>query len=151
MFGLNIPELTKPAPGVNSTKAVNVHSIAIQVPTKQLTRNGSLPTSVTDPAAVLGVWTTASRQRELHVLAVRQSRGEHRPVVQVSRSGNPLINEVLIPLGKKDYWNTQVPSNDRQFASYYATPSWRSSCRSSTRRCPAPGRTTRAARGARRP
>ena len=29
--------------------------------------------------------------------------------VQVSRLGNPLINEVIIPLGSKDYWNAQRP------------------------------------------
>jgi hypothetical protein len=40
----------------------------------------------------------------------------------VSRLANPLINEVIIPLGKKDYWNTQHPVNDKQFATYVAHP-----------------------------
>ena len=41
---------------------------------------------------------------------------------QVSRLGNPLVNEVLIPMGTKDYWNAQPPSGDSQFASHVATP-----------------------------
>ena len=30
----------------------------------------------------------------------------------VSRLGNPLINEVVIPVGKKDYWNASSPRDD---------------------------------------
>ena len=39
-----------------------------------------------------------------------------------SRLGNPLINEVVIPLGDKDYWNREDPAADSQFAHYYTTP-----------------------------
>ena len=42
--------------------------------------------------------------------------------MQVSRLGNPLINEVVIPLGDKDYWNREDPAGDSQFAHYYTTP-----------------------------
>ncbi len=42
--------------------------------------------------------------------------------MQVSRLGNPLVNEVVIPLGKKDYWNASEPSKDSQFADRYTTP-----------------------------
>ena len=42
--------------------------------------------------------------------------------MQVSRLGNPLINEVVIPLGDKDYWNREDPGDDSQFAHYYTTP-----------------------------
>jgi hypothetical protein len=42
--------------------------------------------------------------------------------VQVSRLGNPLINEVVIPLGQKDYWNREDPANDKQFESLYTKP-----------------------------
>jgi hypothetical protein len=42
--------------------------------------------------------------------------------MQVSRLGNPLFNEVLIPLSTKDYWNTQPPSSDSQFAGYVSSP-----------------------------
>jgi hypothetical protein len=46
----------------------------------------------------------------------------HRGWTQVSRLGEPLINEVVIPTGLKDYWNRSKPANDRQFEKYYKTP-----------------------------
>jgi hypothetical protein len=42
--------------------------------------------------------------------------------VQVSRLGNPLVNEVLIPLGKKDLWNASEPRNDANFLDRYTSP-----------------------------
>ena len=47
---------------------------------------------------------------------------DNGPWVQVSRLGEPLINEVVIPLGQKDYWNASDPADDAQFASYYRDP-----------------------------
>jgi hypothetical protein len=44
------------------------------------------------------------------------------PWAQVSRLGNPLINEVIIPRVKKDYWNRQNPAYDYRFASSYRSP-----------------------------
>ena len=42
--------------------------------------------------------------------------GKVRPGwTQVSRLGNPLINEVVIPTGKKDLWNRTTPQHDAQF------------------------------------
>src|SRR2546426_860715 len=50
--------------GRDGTKGYNVHSIAIQVPKTDLTRDGSMPTNVMDAKSVIGVWATASRQRD---------------------------------------------------------------------------------------
>jgi Domain of unknown function (DUF4331) len=101
-------------PGVNTTNRLNVHSIAIRVPISQLVGRGGSP--------VIGVWTSASRQGA----SVRGRDGEATtrigPWQQVSRLANPLFNEVIVPLGKKDYWNTQQPVNDKQFATYVAHP-----------------------------
>jgi hypothetical protein len=100
-------------PGVNATNDLNVHSIALQVPVGDLVVKGH-PT--------IGVWTTASRRK------VKLSGGAGSPDTlsgpwqQVSRLGNPLINEVIIPLGQKDYWNRQPPLHDKQFLSHYANP-----------------------------
>ena len=44
------------------------------------------------------------------------------PFVQVSRLGNPLFNEVLVPISLKDAWNAQQPSGDSQFATYVSAP-----------------------------
>ena len=109
-------------PGVNATKNLNVHSIALQVPLTDLTDGGHRPSGVTDKRASIGVWTTASRQRARVYDVDRSLCVNTGPWTQVSRLGNPLFNEVLIPMGKKDYWNTQSPAHDKQFASYVAHP-----------------------------
>ena len=109
-FGL--PGL-KAGPGVNATDHLNVHSIAIQVPVSTLTRSGH-PT--------IGVWTTASRQRVRLWDADNGQNVDSGPFRQVSRLGNPLVNEVLIPLGHKDQWNSLPPSDDKRFASYVTHP-----------------------------
>jgi hypothetical protein len=109
--------------GVNSLAAVNVHSLALQIPITQLVKGGKLPSSKTAANAVIGVWTTASRQK---VRVNEGRRGEDTrtgPWVQVSRLGNPLVNELLIGLGDKDYWNSQAPTSDgSKFFEYYANP-----------------------------
>ncbi|MCI4320669.1 MAG: DUF4331 domain-containing protein, partial [Thermoplasmata archaeon] len=77
-------------PGVNSTADVNVHTLALQIPVSQLTR--SVPTGPGDPAAVIGVWTTAKRQRVRVRSDWADGDDEFRsgPWTQVSRLGNPL-------------------------------------------------------------
>jgi hypothetical protein len=108
-------------PGVHSTDQVNVHTLALQIPTSQLT--SATPTGVTDPAAVIGVWTTASRQKvrlyDNNTTGIPTNTG---PFVQVSRLGNPLVNEVITPIGQKDFWNTQNPSDDKQFLANFLNP-----------------------------
>jgi hypothetical protein len=111
------------AAGVNSTAGVNVHTLAVQVPMNLLTNNGQAPTSNT---GTIGVWTTASRQ-QIRILEGGPVRDNGQvsnlgPFVQVSRLGNPLFNEVLVPLSTKDYWNSQSPARDSQFASYVSNP-----------------------------
>ncbi len=95
--------------GVNALKPSNVHTIALQVPISQL--KGSSP--------VIGVWASASRSKV-------QLRGTHPiqtgPWVQVSRLANPLFNEVLVPLGRKDEWNTSAPAGDAAYADGVAHP-----------------------------
>ena len=107
--------------GVDTTVDLNVHSIALQIPKTLLTKDGSNPTTVLDQTSVIGVWSAASRQE----VSVKHPNGgssmKAGPWKQVSRLGNPLINEIFIPLGQKDYWNTQQPRNDKQFSSNYLT------------------------------
>jgi uncharacterized protein DUF4331 len=118
-FGMNV--FSGPAAGVNATAQLNVHSIAIQVPIGDLLW-GSPHGKVTDQGSVIGVWTTASRQR-VHVWDTHTHKTvKSGPFHQVSRLANPLINEVIIPLGQKDFWNSQPPRNDKVFASHYAQP-----------------------------
>jgi hypothetical protein len=131
-FGL--AKFPKSGPGVNATKFLNVHTIALQVPIAELTRDGYRGTDVNDPRATIGVWTTASRQRT-HSSDTDQDdtdenttdqntteTGSNGLFRQVSRLAMPLFNEVIVPMARKDYWNTQPPHRDRQFAQYVTKP-----------------------------
>ena len=95
---------------VDGTAGFNVHTIAFQVPVDQLTRSGVPPTNPTDPNAVIGVWSTASRPS----VTSRTAGGEMHsgPWVQVSRLGNPLVNELVIDLARKDAFNGLEPTGD---------------------------------------
>ncbi len=101
-------------PGVNGTQSVNVHTIALQVPKTDLTRGGAAPTDPMDPRAVIGVYASASRN-SVRVREPKAISVDVGPWVQVSRLANPLFNEVMIPLGKKDLWNSLAPRHDNQF------------------------------------
>jgi len=118
---LHIGSSMPAAPGVNGTKAKNIQSIALQVPACDLTANGAAPTSVTDPNSTIGVYASASRQRS-RMLEADGTSTNAGPFVQVSRLGNPLVNEVLIPISQKDLFNSQPPSGDKQFASNVSKP-----------------------------
>jgi hypothetical protein len=109
------------APGVDGVGGFNTNSIAIDIPLNLLTKDHAQPTGPNDPDAVLGIWATASR-RQTRVLNADGTMSFTGPWVQVSRLGNPLINEVIIPTAKKDYWNGQQPKSDWQFARYYRSP-----------------------------
>lgn len=109
-------------PGVNSTAAVNVHTIAIQVPIADIAYSGVAPTNSAATKSSVGIWTTASR-RKARVIGTNGGEGVGTgPFVQVSRLGNPLFNEVLVPLSQKDKWNAQPPKDDRQYANGVAHP-----------------------------
>src|SRR6266480_8050205 len=110
-----------PGPGVDGVGAYNTHSIVIQVPISQLTRNHRTPSGPDDPTAVIGVYASASRKR-VRILSDDGKDKQEAGWVQVSRLGEPLINEVIIPLGKKDFWNRSDPADDAQFVPFYRSP-----------------------------
>jgi hypothetical protein len=118
--------------GVDATAGYNVHTIAIQIPTQLLTATGALPTGASDPNAIIGFYSTASRPstRVLNTNGtVTQTgncaNGQGIPTadpscVQVSRIANPLFNELFVPIGTsptvsendKDLYNSQLPGTD---------------------------------------
>jgi len=110
-----------PASGVDGVGGFNTHTIAIQVPIKQLTRDGQTPTGPSDPRAVIGIYASASRQK-IRILRDNGTGKNRGSWIQVSRLGEPLINEVVIPLGKKDLWNRSDPADDAQFVNFYRNP-----------------------------
>ena len=83
----------------------NVTSIVWEAPIACLT-NGSDP--------VIGAWTTSS-------LGVTGAGGAVT-YKQVSRLGNPLVNELVIGLPDKDNFNASLPANDAQFGKYVTNP-----------------------------
>ncbi len=111
------------AGGIDTLKSgTNVHTIALQIPISQLTRNHSRPRNVFGSDSTIGVWAAASRRKMLVRPDARRRGGESGPFVQVSRLGNPLFNEVLVPLGRKDEWNRSQPIGDKHFVKGVAHP-----------------------------
>jgi hypothetical protein len=112
---------TANAPGVDSLAQANVHTIAIEIPIGRITSRGRVPTDPMDEKATVGVWGAAYRQKG----GIREPG--HKPSfvgpwMQVSRLGNPLFNEVIVPMAKKDKWNAQGPDRDKDFAKFVKQP-----------------------------
>ncbi|MGW4639971.1 DUF4331 domain-containing protein [Sphaerisporangium sp. NPDC004334] len=84
--------------GQDTTKGYNVHSIAIQVPKDEVALRGDARRN-----PVIGVWSTTEKW----------SPGGYR---QVSRLGNPLVNEVVVPAALKDTFNAISPDKDAGIA-----------------------------------
>ena len=94
----------------DSTAGFNVSTLAIRVPKSALARGGATPTSGSDPNAIIGVWSTASRFATRTLSAGAQTHSG--ALVQVSRLGNPLVNEAVIDLARKDAFNGIEPTSD---------------------------------------
>ena len=112
-----------PGDGVNATGRMNVHSIALQLPLHMVRRDGRKKVRGRDPGAVIGVWTSASRRQ----VQVRHGGTDGDdvyvgPHTQVSRLGNPLVNEVIVPMAHKDLWNGLPPGEDKRFAEFVEQP-----------------------------
>lgn len=96
----------------------NCHTIALQVPTKNLTASGTRPTDPKSADAVIGVWSTASRP-QVHLSRIKgRTAVDGGAWVQVSRLGMPLVNELVIPLAQKDAFNNSEPKDDGQFLDF---------------------------------
>ncbi|MDQ6873853.1 MAG: DUF4331 domain-containing protein [Actinomycetota bacterium] len=99
LYGANLKES-----GHDTLAGYNVNTIALQVPKSALALKGD---AARNP--VIGVWSATNKQ------TLTLSAGKATPTgaqVQVSRLGNPLINEVIVPAGLKDAFNSIPPSAD---------------------------------------
>jgi hypothetical protein len=100
-------------PSVTADK--NITALALEIPIDCLT----------DDSPVIGGWTTASLPRERSLTEKPTfddpdfSSGD---LVQVSRLGNPLVNEVVIGIGDKNLFNASQPKDDGQFLHYVSNP-----------------------------
>lgn len=104
----------------------NVHNICIKVPISTLQKDNKDVTqaaNILDGDFVIGVWASASRQR----ITTLGKNGEKPKgsgyFIQISRLGMPLTNEVVMPIGQKDYWNSVQPYNeDPAFDAFFCNP-----------------------------
>lgn len=108
--------------GVNGVAGFNTHTIGMQIPLAQVTKNGLFPTSVSDPNSIIGVWsdTWVPMNRAYQTTGAKPT--VTGPYVQVSRLGIPLVNEVIIPYGMKDKFNASQPKDDSQYAPFVLDP-----------------------------
>ncbi|CAL9625444.1 hypothetical protein SUDANB105_05944 [Streptomyces sp. enrichment culture] len=97
LYGGNLSEV-----GNDTLKGYNVNSVALQVPNELIRQSAHQP--------VVGIWSTTQR---------KNAQGQWR---QVSRLGNPLVNEVVNPLKDKDRFNADAPWNDGQFLKNVTNP-----------------------------
>jgi hypothetical protein len=117
--------------GKDDLAGYGVHSIVLQIPKSEVTVDGKSVSGPSAANAVVGVWTSTERPR-LQVnggraVAAKKHRGHKKHgkksgddgFVQVSRLGNPLVNEVVIPLGQKDHFNATQPSQDAKLYGQY--------------------------------
>ncbi|TMK30991.1 MAG: DUF4331 domain-containing protein, partial [Actinobacteria bacterium] len=100
LYGADLKEV-----GDDTLAGFNVSAFALQVPNDALAAKGDAEANPT-----IGIWTTASR-RSMRVEA-SGSQDFTAKFVQVSRLGMPLVNEVVVPVGAKDYFNSSEPSGD---------------------------------------
>jgi Domain of unknown function (DUF4331) len=119
--------------GKDDLAGYNVHSIVLQVPESDVTRDRKPVAAPDSRNAVVGVWASTERRAlEVRASAARKGKSKakrHRGAkelgrwVQVSRLGNPLVNEVVIPLGKKDMFNRTQPKDDAaNYGKYVLNP-----------------------------
>jgi hypothetical protein len=108
--------------GKDDLAGYNVNSIVLQVPEAQVTRDAKAVSGPGASNAVIGVWSSTERRR-FQVTDDVNGKGSRGGWVQVSRLGNPLVNEVVIPLGKKDQFNRTQPQNDAaNYGKYVVNP-----------------------------
>jgi hypothetical protein len=107
--------------GIDTLAGYGVQSVVLQVPEAKVTRNGKSVGSASAANAVVGVWASTERRRLQVTNEARAPRSARW--VQVSRLGNPLINELVIPLALKDKFNRTQPKDDlRNFGKYVLKP-----------------------------
>jgi hypothetical protein len=96
--------------GKDTLGGYNANCIALQAPIAFLTKNGAWNKDPKDPNAILGVWMSTNRP-SMTVRSAGKDEGRGN-MVQVSRLGMPLVNEVVIPLWLKDAFNGLDPQMD---------------------------------------
>ncbi|HEY0676844.1 MAG TPA: DUF4331 family protein [Chitinophagaceae bacterium] len=111
IFDLGDAPRTATTPPVDGVKCKNISTIVMQIDIADLQKDNkpvSEAKNILDGDFVIGVWASASRQK-IRTLNTGGSGSFSGAWVQVSRIGMPLTNEAVIPIGKKDLWNSLTP------------------------------------------
>jgi hypothetical protein len=102
----------------DSVRYQNVHAITLEIPGVKA-NGGTAVTSGPSAAQTVGIWASASR-RKVSIIRNNGTTDSYGPWQSVSRLGLPLINEAVIGLEDKDYWNRTTPADDAPiFAGYF--------------------------------
>jgi Domain of unknown function (DUF4331) len=128
--GINIDKPGRPMIGLGNqgggkddVAGYNTKSFVLQVPEREVTRDGKQVADMKAGNAVVGVWSTTERKRGSVLGSRSTGRKQDKGWVQVSRLGNPLINEVIVPIGKKDKFNATSPADDaKNFGRFALNP-----------------------------
>ncbi|HXJ84338.1 MAG TPA: DUF4331 domain-containing protein [Candidatus Methylomirabilis sp.] len=107
--------------GVNRFSGFNISTIAIEVPIKRITRDGRAAGAAN---SLIGLYASTSRPKVKILPGLGDSPPQNLvvPFVQVSRMGNPLVNELIINTPFKDRWNATAPEAEAQFQGFYKDP-----------------------------
>jgi hypothetical protein len=110
--------------GIDNIAGFSTNSIVLQVPINDVTSCRCDPGASTASAnhggavePVIGIWSDTYRGK-VRVINKDGSQDSFGRLRQVSRLGNPLVNEVVIPLAKKDTFNASDPKGDGQFLEF---------------------------------
>ncbi|MDI2127914.1 DUF4331 domain-containing protein [Yinghuangia seranimata] len=101
LYGGNLTEV-----GQDTVAGYNVNTLVLQLPKNALALNGD---AARNP--VIGVWSTTER-RGMDIVTDDGKNRDWGKFVQVSRLGNPLVNEVVVPAALKDRFNALRPDQD---------------------------------------
>jgi hypothetical protein len=101
------------ATGIDNIGGYNIHTTALQLPKSALV-NAACNNTPGNAKCVIGVWSTAERAQT--ITRTGGAEAGSGGWIQVSRLGNPLVNEAVLPLALKDAFNSLDPSQD--FALY---------------------------------
>ena len=110
--------------GFNAFSGFNVNTIALELPISRLTSDRQ---AVGDANKLIGVYAATSRtKKQIHVGEPKEVDFKDDTLINTGDvprrwrgSGNPLVNELIIPLGKKDMWNASAPEDEAQFVADY--------------------------------
>ena len=114
--------------GYDGLSGYNVNNVSLQVPKRLLVAAGDASAN-----PVIGVWSTTSRRQNRVLLANNAAPAtsvnedsdtaqDSGPFVQVSRLGNPLVNEAVVPANLKDFFNRSTPDTDAKFLAKVQDP-----------------------------